>query len=337
MKNLLAPLFAILFTIATPAALAAAQSSDKRIVDAQFVTAAAARGALIWDVRNAAEYRRGHIPGAVNIGDALSVLRNPNTEDFIPVADLERILGGAGIDPAREVVVYGARASVGAYFGLYTLQHFGAKKAFVYHDGIDGWDRGGNALQKEEIRYPAVKLSLKAVPGIAVSTEEVLALLGKPDVQLLDVRTPREFAGEDIRAIRGGHIPGAINIPYEQNWRDPDTALKLARRQVADNAGMSLKPDDALRALYSKLDPNKETIVYCQSGVRAAETATVLSQLGFTKVKVYDSSWLGYGNKLDAPANNVQFFNVGAFSNRLNTMQQRIEQLERELDDARRR
>ena len=334
MKHLLSPLFAYLvLALAAPAALAA----GARIVDAQFVTAAAARGALIWDVRNAAEYRRGHIPGAMNIGDALSVLRNPNTEDFIPVADLERILGGAGIDPAKEVVVYGARASVGAYFGLYTLQHFGAKNAFVYHDGIDGWDRGGNTLQKEEIRYPAVKLSLKAVPGIAVSTEEVLALLGKSDVQLLDVRTPREFAGEDIRAIRGGHIPGAINIPYEQNWRDPDTALKLARRQVADNAGMSLKPDDALRALYSKLDPDKETIVYCQSGVRAAETATVLAQLGFTRVKVYDSSWLGYGNKLDAPANNVQFFNVGAFSNRLNVMQQRIEQLERELDDARRR
>ena len=331
--RLLALLFSILGLIATPVAVSAA---DSRIVDAAFVSAAIKRGAIIWDVRSGAEYRRSHIPEAINIGDALSVLRNPNTEDFIPVPELERILGGAGFDLEKEIVVYGTRAAVGAYFGLYTLQHFGAKNAWVYHDGIDGWARGG-ALQTEEIRFRPVKLSLKAVPGVAVSTEEILAMLNKPDVQLIDVRTPREFAGEDIRAIRGGHIPGAINIPYEQNWQDPETAQKLTRRQVRDNSGMSLKSDADLRALYSKLDPNKETVVYCLSGVRAAETATVLAKLGFTRVRVYDSSWLGYGNKLDAPANNVQFFNVGAFNNRITALQNRIDQLEREVDEARRR
>lgn len=332
--RLTALFLSLLLLLAAPGVATAAES---RIVDAAFVNSAIARGAIIWDVRHPAEYRRGHIRGAANLGDPLAVLRNPNSEDFIATPEIERILGAAGIDPAKEIVVYGTRASVGAYFGLYTLQHFGAKKAFVYHDGIDGWARGGFALQTEEIRYPAVKLTLAPAPGVAVSTGDVLARLNRPDVQLLDVRTPREFAGEDIRAIRGGHIPGAINIPYEQNWLDPETAIKLARRQVRDNAGMSLKPDSALRALYARLDPAKETIVYCQSGVRAAETATVLEKLGFTNVKVYDSSWLGYGNRLDAPANNVQFFNVGAFNNRLNVMQQRIEQLERELDDARRR
>src|SRR4029453_13895830 len=70
---------------------------------------------------------------------------------------------------------------------------------------------------------------------------------------------------------------------------------KLARREVANNRGMSLKSDADLRNLYSHLDPNKETIVYCQSGVRSAETAAVLGKLGFRNVKVYDSSWLGYG------------------------------------------
>jgi 3-mercaptopyruvate sulfurtransferase SseA len=62
---------------------------------------------------------------------------------------------------------------------------------------------------------------------------------------------------------------------------------------------MSLKPAEDLKRLYSKLDPSKETIVYCQSGARASETAGVLQQLGFTNVKVYDSSWLGYGNTRD--------------------------------------
>lgn len=99
--------------------------------------------------------------------------------------------------------------------------------------------------------------------------------------------------------------------------------------------GLALKPADGLKALYAKLDPNKETIVYCQSGVRAAETATVLKDLGFKKVKVYDSSWLGYGNTLDAPAENAQFFNVGALNARLAAMQKRIDALEKALAEAR--
>jgi thiosulfate/3-mercaptopyruvate sulfurtransferase len=140
--------------------------------------------------------------------------------------------------------------------------------------------------------------------------------------------------GQDIRAIRGGHIPGAVNIPFEQNWADPETRGKLARKQVSNNAGMSLKPVEALKQLYSKLDPNKETVVYCQSGTRASESAAVLQHLGFTNVKVYDSSWLGYGNTLDAPAENQTFFNVGLFSSRISELQNRINQLEKDIAEA---
>ena len=150
-------------------------------------------------------------------------------------------------------------------------------------------------------------------------------------MQIIDARTPGEFRGEDIRAIRGGHIPGAINIPYEMNWVDPETPMKLAKKQVTNSSGMSLKPADQLQALYANLDPSKETIVYCQSGARASETAGVLQQLGFKRVKVYDSSWLGYAAMLSAPANNETFFNVGALNGRLTAMQRRIEQLESEL------
>ena len=97
---------------------------------------------------------------------------------------------------------------------------------------------------------------------------------------------------------------------------------------------MSLKAQNELRQLYARLDPAKETIVYCQSGVRAAETAYVLKELGFSKVKVYDASWLAYGNTLDAPANNATFFNVGALNGRMAAMQARIEQLEKDLTAA---
>ncbi|MBM3356322.1 MAG: sulfurtransferase [Betaproteobacteria bacterium] len=307
------------------------------IVDTAFVSEAVQRGAIVWDVRSADQYRMGHIPGAVNIGHAGAVLRNPNTEDFIPVAQIERILGAAGIDPAKEIVVYASRGDPFAYFGLYTIQYFGGKRVHVYHDGIDGWREAGRSVSSAGYRRAPVSLKLATNPAVAAMTSEVIAALKRRDVQLLDVRTVGEFTGDDIRAIRGGHIPGAVNIPYEQNWMDPDTPLKVARRQAKDNAGMTLKPVNELKRLYSGLDPGKETIVYCQSGVRAAQTATVLSQLGFRNVKVYDASWLGYAGVLSAPANNEVFFNVGALQGRLSALQSRIDQLERELGEARAR
>ncbi|HKA41100.1 MAG TPA: rhodanese-like domain-containing protein [Burkholderiales bacterium] len=307
------------------------------IVDAQYVADAIARNALVWDVRPADAYAKGHIAGAISIGDAARVLRDENTEDFIATDRIEKILGAAGLDPKREIIIYGSRGSWNPYFGLYTVQYFSGSNVRVYHEGIEDWTAAGRAISSEASRVAPIALKLEVNATVAVTTREIVAQLNNPNVQIVDARTPKEFAGEDIRAIRGGHIPGAINIPYEQNWVDPDTAGKLARKQVSSNAGMSLKSVDDLKRLYSKLDPNKVTIVYCQSGVRASETAGVLQHLGFANVKVYDSSWLGYGNTLDAPAENVTFFNVGLINSRLSALQSRIDQLEKELAEAKAR
>ena len=307
---------------------------DRLIVDRAYVQEAAKRNGLIWDVRAADDYKKGHIPGAINIGDIARVLRDDNTEDFIATDRIEKILGAAGIDPAREIVLYGQRGTWNPYFGQYTAQYFGGRQARVYHDGIEDWAAAGLPISHDDAKPAPVALKLQVDPAASVSTREVVARLNQPGVQIVDARTPKEYAGEDIRAIRGGHIPGAVNIPYEQNWIDPATPQKLARREVRDSSGMSLKPVEQLKALYAKLDPDKETIVYCQSGARASETAGVLQQLGFKKVKVYDSSWLGYGNTLDAPANNVTFFNVGLLNGRVASMQNRIEKLERELTET---
>src|SRR5262245_27421650 len=312
----------------------AAAAASTIIVDGQYVAEAIARNAIVWDVRSADAYAKGHIAGAISIGDAARVLRDDNTEDFIATDRIERILGAAGLDPKREVIVYGSRGTWNPYFGLYTVQYFGGSKVRVYHEGIEDWTAAGRTTSSEASRLAPIALKLEVNPTVAVTTRDMVARLNNPDVQIVDARTPKEFAGEDIRAIRGGHIPGAINIPYEHNWIDPETAGKLARKQVSSNAGMSLKSVDDLKRLYSKLDPNKETIVYCQSGARASETAGVLQHLGFSNVKVYDSSWLGYGNTLDAPAENVTFFNVGLLNSRLSALQDRINQLEKELAEA---
>ena len=306
-------------------------SQAQVIVDSVQVQEAIKRGAQIWDVRDARDYAKGHLPGALTIGDAATVLRNPNSEDFIATTQIAALLGAAGIDPQRETVVYGSRGTWNPYFGRYSLRHFGGSKVSVFHDGIEGWQAAGLPVSTAPTQATPVKLALVTNPAVSVSTLEVISRLNQSQVQLIDARTPKEFAGEDIRALRGGHVPGAINIPYEQNWTDPDTLQKLANRQVSDTRGMSLKSSADLKALYSKLDPDKETVVYCQSGVRASETAGVLEQLGFKNVRVYDSSWLAYGNQLDAPANNATVFNVGALNGRVGSMQARIDALEKEL------
>jgi thiosulfate/3-mercaptopyruvate sulfurtransferase len=318
------------FALLVLALPAMAQSARDTIASRAQVEQAIARGAIVWDVRPPVDYQKGHLPGAVSIGDAASVLRDANREDFISVEAIERILGGAGIDPSHEVVVYGNRGAWNPYFGLYTMQYFGGKSTSVYHDGIEDWVAAGKPVATAESRLPAITLKLTVDAARVASTREVIDKVGKANVQILDVRTVAEFEGNDIRAIRGGHVPGAVNIPYERNWQDPETLAKLGRKQVSSNAGMSLKPMDELRKMYAGLDTEKETIVYCQSGARASESAGVLQQLGFKNVKVYDSSWLGYASTLDAPAENVTFVNVGALHSRIQALQNRLDTLERE-------
>ena len=301
------------------------------IVNTGQVQAALQRSVQVWDVRGDKDFAKGHLPGALSAGDAAAVLRDANAEDFLPTAEVSKILGAAGIDPAKETVVYGSRGTWNAYFGRYALRYFGGTKVTVYHEGIEGWQAAGLPVEAGAPKPAPIALTLAPNAAVAVSTPEVLARVGNKDVQIVDARTPKEFAGADIRALRGGHIPGAVNIPYEMNWSDPETLQKLAQKTVGDNRGMSLKAQPELQALYARLDPNKETVVYCQSGARASETAGVLEQLGFRNVKVYDSSWLGYGNKLDAPAENETVFNVGALNGRIAAMQKRIDTLEKEL------
>jgi len=307
------------------------------IVDADFVKAAQARGALIWDTRDAPSFAKGHLPGALNLGNPNEVLRDANNEDYLPLAKLEALLGDAGIDPSREIVVYGQRGATSAYFAWLSLRHFGARQVSVYHDGIDGWRSAQLPTESGAPQPRPLTLRLKAVPGSTIDTPAMLAALDRKNVQVIDVRTAKEFSGEDIRALRGGHIPGARNIAYEANWVDPDAMAKMRRGELKDTAGMSLKPEAELRRLYAGLDPQRETLVYCNSGVRAAETAAVLKQLGFADVKVYDPSWIGWAGTARAPVESETFFNVGALNARLSSLNARVETLERQLAEAQKR
>ena len=309
----------------------AAWAQSGTIVDLQYVKAAQQRGAIIWDVRASNQYLEGHIPGAINFGDIGTVLRDPNREDFIDLAEINAIFNKAGLDIYKEIVVYGSRGNPYSYFGLFTIHYFGGKQAKVFHDGIDGWADAGLPIEKTSSTLASINIKLAPQENLVVSNEQMRKLYNNQSVQVGDARTFKEFKGKEVRAIRGGHIPGAISIPYEQNWKDPATGSKLAKKEVKTNAGMSLKTKDELNALYAKLDPNKETVVYCQSGVRAAETATVLQNLGYKNVKIYDSSWLGWASHLASPVADETYLNVGMLNARIAAMQSKSNELETAL------
>lgn len=311
---------------------AAASATSPSIIDADGVSAAIERGAIVWDIRPSRDYEAGHLPGAVSIGNIHQVLRDPNREDWIATAEVQRILGEAGIDIlGRELVVYGTTSDSGAYYVMNGMRHFGAPRASVYHGGFDDWVAGSRPVSRESTRLPKVVLELRPVEGVLIDNAAMVARVREGRSQIIDARTVGEFSGEDIRAIRGGHVPHAVNIPYESNWVDPLTAIKLSRREASHRNGMSLKAEASLRALYAGLDPDREVVVYCQSGVRASVTATVLRELGFRDVKVYEPSWLGYAGSLSAPVDNEVFLNVGALNTRIGTLQGRITELEAEV------
>ncbi|MGZ5047060.1 MAG: sulfurtransferase [Usitatibacter sp.] len=271
------------------------------IADAAYVAKAMSRGAIVWDVRSAERYREGHIPGAVNIGLVATTLVDEKTQLFLPIETIAARLGAGGIDLKREIVAYGDAGSVMPYFAEFALDYFGARKVDVFHDGIDGWRAAKRAVSTEDVHRSRVKVRPFANPSMLATTGEVLARVGSPRAQFVDVRRPAEFNGDESETLHGGHIPGAVLIPYNLNLVDPDAPMKLMAKEIADTSGMRLKKRRELRKLYADLDPRKETIVYCHTGLRAAMTAAVLSSLGFRSVRVYFASWLEYGNQPDPP------------------------------------
>lgn len=312
--------------------LAASLCHAGLVLDTSEVEQALARGAVLWDARSPTDYAQGHLPGAINIGAVGEVFRDPNREDPPSAAVASQLFGRAGLDILkREVVVYATQGDPYAYFAARMVEYYGGSHAKVYHGGIDAWKAAGKPLTQQAVTLPAITLHLTQERVGTLWTNDVIERVRAGGAQIVDTRTPKEFSGEDIRAIRGGHIQGAVSIPYENNWVDPAAAAKLASRQISHREGMALKQQSDLRALYSQLDPEKETVVYCQSGVRASETAVILRDLGFNRVKVYEPSWLGYAGVLNAPANNEVFVNVGALNGQISALQGKLRLLEAEI------
>jgi thiosulfate/3-mercaptopyruvate sulfurtransferase len=244
------------------------------------------------DVSSQAEaYEEGHIPGAVYIHPG-SRLTNPedSTQGQILTQDaLSELFSEVGVTHDTTVVLYDNSNNLWASRAYWSLKYYQHDDVRIYNGGKNRWVADGQELATEAPEItPTEYVARDADPDIRTTTEYILERLDDDSVMMCDTRNPEEYAGTDVRADRGGHIPGAINIDWIYN---------------VDDNGL-FKSAEELYALYTAagFSPDKQIITYCQTGVRGAHTWFVLRELlGFPDVRNYDGSWAEYGNRDDTP------------------------------------
>ncbi|MBV8941390.1 MAG: sulfurtransferase [Solirubrobacterales bacterium] len=230
-------------------------------------------------------YESGHVPGAIHVYwlEALSAADTTVTT-FLPDPDeaADR-LGRLGITHAKSVVAYSDGGNLYASRLWHVLAHYGHERVGLLDGGIEKWRAESRPLERGSVP-PRPAIFRPRVPGWmrGIGAEEILQRLDDPTVRLVDVRGPAEFAGEQPRAARGGHIPGAVLWPWEENLR-PDCTLRDPSEIRA-------------RAEAAGLFPEQELVTYCQGGVRAAHAALALRTAGYRRVRIYDGSWAEWGN-----------------------------------------
>ena len=251
------------------------------------------------DYDPATNYDVGHLPGAV-LFDWKKDINDPVRRDIVSREGLTGLLRKAGISDDTTVVLYGDFNNWFAAFAFWVLAYYGVKHVRLLNGGRKKWIADDRPLTKE-VPHPAAGRATahEPDPKLRAYLEDVRKLL--PDVRagrlsLVDVRGPKEFSGEITappeypteHAQRGGHIPGAKNIPWAQTLRDDGT----------------FKAREELEALYGAqgLRPGTPVITYCRIGERSSHSWFVLRYLlGFEDVRNYDGSWTEWGNLVRTP------------------------------------
>jgi thiosulfate/3-mercaptopyruvate sulfurtransferase len=241
-------------------------------------------------------YDSGHVNGAIGLDWRKDLQARP-VRDMLPKAELEKLLSSKGISNEDTIVVYGDNNNWFAAWFVWNLKYYGHKDARLMNGGRKKWQDEGRELSTDA---PSIKpASYKAGQtdtSIRALRDEVRGDLGKAGVALVDVRSPKEYSGELLApenlpqegAQRGGHIPGAANIPWAQAVREDGT----------------FKPASELKALYEAkgVTADKAVIAYCRIGERSSHTWFVLHYLlGYPNVRNYDGSWTEWGSLIGAP------------------------------------
>ena len=241
-------------------------------------------------------YEQGHIAGAVG-WNWQSQLQQPVQRDLASKDEIEQLLGGSGIGADTTVILYGDNNNWFAAWAFWQLKYYGHADVRLMNGGRVKWEAESRPMTTDVPSYPAASYSAsEGDQSIRAYRDQVLSLVNAGSIALVDVRSPGEFSGELLAPAnlpqegsqRGGHIPGAANIPWGQAVAE-DGAFKTA---------------DALRELYggNGIDGSRETIAYCRIGERSSHTWFVLTQLlGMENVRNYDGSWTEWGSIVGAP------------------------------------
>lgn len=243
-------------------------------------------------------YQLGHVPGSV-LFDWKQDINDPISRNVLSKQACEELLQRNGVNNDTTLVLYGDFNNWFAAFAFWVFKYYGFKDARIMNGGRKKWLEEDRAVSKDIPNYS--KGSFKASDpdkNIRVFLDEVRQALDTRDrIKMVDVRSPKEFTGEILappeypteHAQRGGHIPGAENIPWAQAVNDKDGTFKSA---------------DELKKIYESkgITQDKEIIAYCRIGERSSHTWFVLKYLlGYPNVKNYDGSWTEWGNMIANP------------------------------------
>ncbi len=243
-------------------------------------------------------YEQGHIPGAVGL-NWQTQLMNTTVRDVASREEFEQLLSQAGVTPETTIVVYGDNNNWFATWAFWQLKYYGHPDVRVMNGGRKKWLDEGRELTTEAPQVQPTQYSFPSDQpdeSIRIYRDEVLERVREQSAGLVDVRSPKEYSGELLApegipqegAQRGGHIPGAQNIPWSQAVREDGT----------------FKSADELRALYEGkgITPDRETIAYCRIGERSSHSWFVLKYLlGYPNVRNYDGSWTEWGSAVRVP------------------------------------
>ncbi len=239
------------------------------------------------------EYEQGHIPGAVYIDWTRDIV-DPHDAVEAQVAAPEHfaeVMSRLGIGDQHLVVAYDAHpASQFATRLWWALRYYGHNDVVVLNGGLPKWKREGRPVTEDVPAYAAATFTPSVQKELRATAEEVLSLLGKPGVALIDARDSGQYTGRLRRGHgRAGHIPGAINVP---------------REEIVDPASGVFRSNEALALVFSQaqISPSERVVAYCNGGVAATTILFSLAMLGYPQLTNYDGSWNEWGSRHDLPA-----------------------------------